>query len=213
MRSPRFNLGDTSMKSSLNCVIGVCVFSFFVACTLSGVLAQGDTKVKVGDKAPAFQSTDDQGKEWKSANIVGKGKTLVLYFYPADFTGGCTAQACSFRDDIEKLHGQNIEVVGVSGDSVATHKLFKNHEKLNFTLLSDEKGAVAKLFGVPVGKGGKAKGFDLKGDGIEVTREATIQRFTVVIDKKGVVAAIDQVKDAAGDSKRVAEMVKKLDAK
>jgi peroxiredoxin Q/BCP len=200
------------MKSSLKCVIGVCVFSF-VACTMSGAFAGGDNKVKVGDKAPVFQSMDDQGKEWKSADIVGKGKTLVLYFYPADFTGGCTAQACSFRDDIEKLHGQNIEVVGVSGDSVATHKLFKNHHKLTFTLLADEKGTVAKMFGVPVGKGGKAKGFDLKGDSIEVARESTIQRFTVVIDKKGTIAAIDKVGDAGGDSKRVAEMVKKLDAK
>jgi thioredoxin-dependent peroxiredoxin len=200
------------MKSSLKCVVGSFVLGF-VAWSLSGALAGGDNKVKVGDKAPAFQSVDDQGKEWKSAAIVGKGKTLVLYFYPADFTGGCTAQACSFRDDIEKLHGQNIEVVGVSGDSVATHKLFKNHHKLTFTLLADEKGTVAKMFGVPVGKGGKAKGFDLKGDNVEVVRESTIQRYTVVIDKKGVVVALDKVGDAGGDSKRVAEMVKKLDTK
>jgi thioredoxin-dependent peroxiredoxin len=200
------------MKSSLKCVVGSFVFGF-VAWNLSGVLAGGDNKVKVGDKAPAFQSVDDQGKEWKSSDIVGKGKTLVLYFYPADFTGGCTAQACSFRDDIEKLHGQNIEVVGVSGDSVATHKLFKNHEKLNFTLLSDEKGTVAKMFGVPVNKGGKANGIDLKGAKVEVVRESSLGRYTVVIDKKGVVVALDKVGDAGGDSKRVAELVKKLDMK
>src|SRR5207253_5281877 len=148
-----------------------CVFAMsilgFAAFTLGGALA-GEKKVKIGDPAPAFQSVDDQGKPWKSADHVGKKKTLVLYFYPADFTGGCTAQACSFRDDIEKLNDRGIEVVGISGDSVPTHKLFKNYNKLNFTLLSDEKGDVAKLFGVPVTIGKKnATGFDLKGDKLD----------------------------------------------
>ena len=199
------------MKLQMKCVVGVMILGL-AAFTLGGALA-GEKKVKVGDPAPTFQSVDDQGKPWKSADHVGKKKTLVLYFYPADFTGGCTAQACSFRDDVEKLNDQGIEVVGISGDSVATHKLFKNHHKLNFTLLADEKGDVAKLFGVPVGAGGKASGFDLKGDKVDVIRGSTIQRFTVVINKAGTVAAIDKIGDAKGDSKRVADLVKKLDAK
>ena len=86
--------------------------------------------------------------------MVGK-KIVVLYFYPADFTGGCTTQACGFRDDIEKLGSKGVMVIGVSGDSVETHKLFKAHHKLPFTLLADEKGEIAKKFGVPVGKGGR----------------------------------------------------------
>src|SRR5450631_2988201 len=110
---------------------------------------KAELKVKVGDTAPTFQSVDEDGKTFKSGDVVGK-KILVLYFYPADFTGGCTAQACGFRDDIEKLGSKGVEVVGVSGDSAGNHKLFKKHEKLNFTLLADEKGELAMKFGVPV---------------------------------------------------------------
>src|SRR3954462_7891230 len=101
-----------------------------------------ESKVKVGDKAPAFESVDESGKPFKSSDVVGK-KVVVLYFYPADFTGGCTKQACGFRDDVEKLNSKGVTVIGVSGDSVATHKLFKSHHKLNFPLLADEKGTVA----------------------------------------------------------------------
>ena len=70
---------------------------------LVGSLWSAETKaegVNVGDPAPVFQSTDDQAKVWKSTDHVGK-KILVVYFYPADLTGGCTKQACSFRDDME----------------------------------------------------------------------------------------------------------------
>jgi len=175
-----------------------------------GGLVAGEGKVKVGDKAPTLQSVDETGKAWKSTSVLGK-KALVLYFYPADFTGGCTKQACGFRDDIEKLHSQGVEVVGVSGDSVKTHQMFKDYNKLNFTLLADEKGALAKVFGIPVNKGGKIQAIDASGSKVEMDRGVTISRYTVVIDKKGVVAAIDQVKDAGGDSKRIAELVKKLD--
>src|SRR5262249_21814935 len=69
-------------------------------------------KVKVGDTAPDFESVDEQGKAFKSKDVVGK-TIVVLYFYPADFTGGCTKQACGFRDDIEKLEGAGVLVVGV----------------------------------------------------------------------------------------------------
>src|SRR5438105_12119000 len=72
--------------------------------------------VSVGDAAPAFEATDDAGKTWKSSDHYGK-KIVVLYFYPADFTGGCTAQACGFRDDLGKLTDKGVEVVGISGDS------------------------------------------------------------------------------------------------
>lgn len=192
-----------------------CAFTTLVvgltAWTLGGAVA-GEKKVKVGDKAPTLESVDESGKPWKSTDVVGK-KVLVLYFYPADFTGGCTKQACGFRDDIEKLHSQGVEVVGVSGDSVKTHKMFRDHHKLNFTLLADEKGDIAKVFGVPVNKGGKSPAIDSAGSKIDMVRAVTLARFTVVVDKNGNVAAIDQVKDAGGDSKRIAELVKKLATK
>ncbi len=198
------------MKLFSRSVAGVIVLGL-AALTLRSAMAE-EKQVKVGDKAPALSSVDENGKPWKSADVVGK-KVLVLYFYPADFTGGCTKQACGFRDNIEKLHSQGVEVVGVSGDSVKTHHMFKEHEKLNFTLLADEKGELAKTFGVPVGKGGTSPAIDASGSKIAMARGVTIQRYTVVIDKKGNVAAIDKVGDAGGDSKRVAEMIKKLDTK
>ena len=91
-----------------------------------GVAVADDPKVdlKAGDAAPAFTATDDQGKEWKSADVVGK-KYVVLYFYPGDFTPGCTAQAKAFRDGMTKLTEKGIVVVGVSGDAANTHFLFK----------------------------------------------------------------------------------------
>ena len=133
-----------------------------------------EMKVKVGDAAPAFESVDEAGKSFKSSDIVGK-KIVVLYFYPADFTGGCTAQACGFRDDIEKLGSKGVVVIGVSGDSVSTHQMFKAHHKLPFTLLADEKGEVAKTFGVPVGKGGESPTINDKGEKGKAPRSTTIQ--------------------------------------
>jgi peroxiredoxin Q/BCP len=171
-----------------------------------------ELKVKVGDTAPTFESVDEDGKKFKSSDVVGK-KILVLYFYPADFTGGCTAQACGFRDDIEKLGSKGVMIVGVSGDSVSTHKLFKAHHKLPFTLLADEKGDVAKLFGVPVGKGGTSPTIDATGAKGKADRGATISRFTIVIDKAGKIAAADPISDAKGDAKRIADLVTKLEAK
>jgi peroxiredoxin Q/BCP len=152
---------------------------------------------------------DDQGKPWKSADHVGK-KILVVYFYPADLTGGCTKQACGFRDDAKKLADMGVEVVGISGDSVKNHQLFKKVHNLNFTLLADEKGDVAKKFGVKVNPGGT---FPYKGDDGSVTklvRGVTISRWTFVIDRNGTVVLRDTNTNAAQDSQRVLDEVKKL---
>lgn len=173
-------------------------------------LGQKTKSLKVGDKAPAFKSVDDQGKPFDSSDVVGK-KIVVLYFYPADLTGGCTKQACGYRDDLEKLAGAGVAVIGVSGDSPENHRLFKKVHKLNFPLLADEKGEVAKAFGVPVTEGKKTVQY--KGEGgvtANLDRDVTIARYTVVIDRQGNVAAIDAVKDAGGDSDRIAEIVKNL---
>lgn len=162
----------------------------------------------VGDAAPTFESVDDAGKAWKSADHFGK-KIVVVYFYPADFTGGCTAQACGFRDDMDKLKGKDVEVVGVSGDSAKTHEAFKKFHKLNFTLLADEKGEVAKKFGVPFGKGGTAKA---KIDGVEQTFDTgvRINRWTFVIGKDGKIAYKNDKVAAKDDSKKILETVEKL---
>jgi peroxiredoxin Q/BCP len=104
---------------------------------------------------------------------------------------------------------QGVEVVGVSGDAVKTQDAFKKHNNLNFTLLSDEKGEVAKAFGVPTGKGGVAK-VKVDGQDEQFTRAITIQRWTFVIDKTGKVAYKNPKVAAAEDSKAVKEAIEKL---
>jgi thioredoxin-dependent peroxiredoxin len=165
--------------------------------------------VDVGDKAPVFEGVDDQGQPWKSADHVGQG-VLVVYFYPADLTGGCTKQACGFRDDMQALASKGVEVVGVSGDSVANHQLFKKVKKLNFTLLADEKGEIAKAFGVPLKAGGTFLFKAEDGEKHMLRRRVTAARWTFVIDKQGKVALKNTKVDAAGDAKAVAAAVNSL---
>jgi peroxiredoxin Q/BCP len=174
------------------------------------VRAADQEKPKVGDTAPTFESTDDQGKTWKSSDHVGK-KIIVVYFYPADFTGGCTKQACGFRDDEKNLEAKGVEVVGISGDSSKNHEMFKKTHNLNFTLLADEDGAIAKKFGVPFGKGGAVKAKDLDGKELgEIKRGVTIERWTFIIDKNGKIAYGEKVSDAGGNSKKILDEVEKL---
>lgn len=186
---------------SLLCALGAAA----LVGTLSAQNAKGGAKV--GQKAPDFQATDDQGNTWKSSDHVGK-KVIVLYFFPADFTGGCTAQACGFRDNMKDLTDKNIEVVGVSGDSAETHAKFKKAEKLPFTLLADEKGALAKQFGIKPNRGGT-----YKHEGETLVRGVTIPRTTIIIGLDGTIAANYAVRDAKGDSKSVLQIVHKLDTK
>jgi peroxiredoxin Q/BCP len=184
-----------------------------------GLLAGGvrsgakDTKkvdLNVGDKAPDFTSTDDKGKEWKSSDHVGK-KIMVVYFYPGDLTRGCTMQACSYRDDMKKLAGKGVQVVGVSGDSVKNHQLFKKVHKLNFTLLADEDGSVASKFGVPFSKGGSAKVKDLNDNSIVIKRGVTEKRWTFVIGKDGKILYKNTDAKPTKDSKEILKLVGKQD--
>jgi peroxiredoxin Q/BCP len=170
--------------------------------------AEKAVDLKVGDPAPVFETVDDQGKGWKAADHYGK-KWVVVYFYPGDFTPGCTAQANAFRDAMNKLTDQGVEVVGVSGDSVKTHELFKKAQKLNFTLLSDEEGVLARQFGVPVGKGAEFKSKDADGNPIEIKRATTINRWTYVIGKDGKIAYKNTKVNPAADAKAISEFVGK----
>jgi peroxiredoxin Q/BCP len=101
----------------------------------------------IGDKAPLVQGKDQNGKEWKLADVVGK-KVVLLYFYPKDDTPGCTKEACGFRDRIADLKKDNVEVVGVSFDSAESHQKFISKYNLNFPLLADTDGAIADAYGV-----------------------------------------------------------------
>jgi peroxiredoxin Q/BCP len=101
----------------------------------------------VGDKAPLIQGKDQNGKEWKLADVVGK-KVVLLYFYPKDDTPGCTKEACGFRDRIGELKQDNVELIGVSFDSSESHQKFISKYSLNFPLLADTDGTIADAYGV-----------------------------------------------------------------
>src|SRR6201996_5040884 len=89
-----------------------------------------------GDKAPLVEGKDQNGKDWKLADSIGK-KIVLLYFYPKDNTPGCTKEACGFRDSIESLKSQNVDVIGVSFDSGESHQKFIAKYNLNFPLIAD----------------------------------------------------------------------------
>lgn len=168
-----------------------------------------DVDLKVGDAAPKFEVQDDSGKAWDSADHFGK-KIVVVYFYPADMTGGCTKQACGFRDDMKTLTEMGVEVVGVSGDSVRNHQLFKKAHDLNFPLLADVDGEVAAKFGVPHTKGEKSVKAQIDGKEETLVRNVTTQRWTFVVDKAGKIAQKNTTVKAAEDSKAIIELVKSL---
>jgi len=127
--------------------------------------------VKVGDTAPDFTLPSQMGDNVTLSEYTGK-KTVVLYFYPKDETIGCTKEACAFRDNYEVFTNLGAEVLGVSGQSIESHKSFASHYNLPFLLLSDEDNKVRRLYGVPSNMG------------------IIPGRVTYVIDKKGVVRHI-----------------------
>ncbi|MCL4447637.1 MAG: peroxiredoxin [Thermoplasmatales archaeon] len=125
--------------------------------------------LKIGDKAPDFTGTSDSGENISLSDKLKEGP-VVLYFYPKDETPGCTAEACSFRDrwnDITKL---GATVLGVSSDSVESHKSFKSNRKLQFPLISDENKEIRKSYGA--------------------TGTLIPPRITYVIDKNGTIREV-----------------------
>ncbi len=132
--------------------------------------------LKVGDKAPAIRSRDQNGEEVTLTAF--KGKKIVLYFYPKDDTPGCTKEACSFRDNYAKLKKSGYVILGVSADSEKKHQKFIEKYELPFTLISDTEKEILKDYGVWGLK--KFMGREYMG----------IFRKTFVIDEKGIIERI-----------------------
>jgi peroxiredoxin Q/BCP len=129
-------------------------------------------KIEVGSLVPEFSLPDQDGKLF-SVNSVISRKNLVIYFYPKDDSPGCTKEACSFRDSFEVFNEADAMIIGISGQSVESHKKFAEKYRLSFSLLSDEGDKVRKLFRVPVNFFGLISG-----------------RVTYVVDKSGKVVYI-----------------------
>lgn len=102
--------------------------------------------IKEGIKAPVFTLPDQNGNKVSLSDFIGKN--IVLYFYPKDDTSGCTKEACQFRDAFPKFKGVNAVIMGISPDSVESHKKFEKKYNLPFTLLADEKKSVVEKYGV-----------------------------------------------------------------
>jgi peroxiredoxin Q/BCP len=114
----------------------------------SKAAAKGSPKTELspGDKAPPFALADDTGRRTSLKDFAGKN--LVIYFYPKDSTPGCTQESCDFRDNLNRLKAAGAAVVGVSADSVESHRKFKEKQGLNFPLLSDPDHEMLEAYGV-----------------------------------------------------------------
>jgi len=134
--------------------------------SLSGSLWPAEL-LKPGSKAPAFSATDQHGKVISLSDFTGK-KSVVLYFYPKDFTSGCTLEACTFRDNYSKFTDKGVVIIGVSFDTESSHRDFTRANKLLFPLLSDPKGELGAKYGVS-----SIFGYS--------------SRVTFIIDKKGII--------------------------
>jgi len=177
--------------------------------TLSGGVGEQTPPLAVGDKAPQFNANTHAGDLWQAEEHVGHGKYVLVYFYPAAMTGGCTKQACAYRDQAADLGVLDVEVIGISADPVNNLKIFRDVHHLNFTLLSDVNGWIARQFGVPINKGGT---FTTTIDGKEVAlkRPYTFARWTFLLDKDGTVLYKDTAVDASADSRKALEFLRGL---
>uniref|UniRef100_UPI00404958AE peroxiredoxin n=1 Tax=Flavobacterium sp. TaxID=239 RepID=UPI00404958AE len=148
--------------------------------------------LKVGDKVPDFKSQTVQNGEFDTKQYFGK-QMIVFYFYPKDETPGCTAQACSFRDQYQDFRDLGVEVVGISSDSIASHKEFASKYKLPFILIPDENKKLQQSFGVPKALFGLLPG-----------------RVTYFVDKKGIIRFIHDSMNPTSHITKTLNFIKKF---
>lgn len=148
--------------------------------------------LKIGEQAPDFIFTKQDGKESKLSDL--KGQKVIVYFYPKDNTPGCTAEACSFRDNFHDLQAKGYYVIGISADPIKSHENFKEKFQLPFTLVSDPDKIIIQAYGAWGPK--KFMGRSFEG----------ILRSTFIIDENGFIEnVIEKVdtKDSVGQIYRL----------
>ncbi len=147
-----------------------------------------------GQKAPDFTAKDQNGKKVSLSDFAGK--ELILYFYPKDDTPGCTAEACSFRDNYQSLLDSGFEVIGVSTDDEKSHQKFITKYNLPFPLIADTDRNIVESYGVWVEKNMYGKKY------------MGIARNTFIIDKNGIIKKIIRKVDTANSSGQIIESLK-----
>ena len=131
---------------------GLVMSMFWSALSMDGSMKQRPASLKIGDRAPDFSATTQDGERVQLSDFVGK-KGLVLFFYHKDGTAICTKEVCAFRDSYEKFTDAGVAVIGVSSDNEESHRNFIGEHKLSFPLISDTDGSLRKIFAVPLTMG------------------------------------------------------------
>lgn len=150
--------------------------------------------IEVGKKAPEFSLLNQDGKKISLKDYLGK--KVVLYFYPKDDTSGCTKEACNFRDEFPKFTKTKAVILGVSPDSVKSHKKFAEKFDLNFDLLADEEKKVVEKYEV------------WKEKSMYGRKYMGVERTTFIIDEKGKIKTIFNKVKVDGHNKEVLEALK-----
>lgn len=153
--------------------------------------------IETGKKAPAFSLLSDAGEKIALSSL--KGKKIVLYFYPKDNTSGCTREACDFRDNMARVKKSGAILIGVSPDSVKSHRGFKEKYSLPFTLLSDETKEMLEAYGV------------WKEKSMYGRKYMGVERTTVIVDSAGKVARIFPKVKVEGHVDEVLAALKEID--
>jgi peroxiredoxin Q/BCP len=153
------------------------------------------THLKEGQQAPIFEGTDQDGKKIKLSDL--KGKKVVLYFYPKDDTPGCTKEACNLRDNYKELQKKGFTVIGVSPDSVRSHKGFTEKYSLPFPLIADTDRSIMGLYGAYGEK--KMYGKTVTG----------VLRSTFIIDEQGKIEKIIPKVDTAAHTEQIFKLYNK----
>ena len=146
-----------------------------------------------GEKAPGFTAKDQNGNTVSLSDFIGK--KVILYFYPKDDTPGCTAEACSFRDNYQSMLSQGFEVIGVSTDDEKSHKKFEKKFNLPFTLIADTDKSIVEAYGVWVEKNMYGKKY------------MGTARKTFIIDADGNLAKIIDKVDTQNSSQQVIDLL------
>ncbi len=149
--------------------------------------------LKEGDLAPAFTATNQNGETVSLSDY--KGKNVILYFYPKDDTPGCTAEACSFRDNYQAMLGKGFEVIGVSTDDEKSHKKFVNKYNLPFALIADTDKSIVEAYGVWVEKSMYGKKY------------MGTARTTFIINPEGVIVKVIDKVDTKNSSQQIIDLL------
>jgi thioredoxin-dependent peroxiredoxin len=155
-------------------------------------------KVNVGDAIPTFKAKDHENFELESEDLIGS--PFVIYFYPKDGTPNCTKEACSFRDNLDRLDDLDTIVIGVSSDGADSHQQFIEKNNLNFTLICDENNELARKFDV------------LQEKEVDGKKTIAVQRTTFVVDAEGIIHWIERPVNVEGHVDRVIQAVKEITA-